>query len=69
MEIIMYTTHCPQCNILAKKLQQKKISYTEVEDIETMAKLGISAVPALSIDGATPLNFKEAVNWINSMEA
>lgn len=68
MEVIMYTTHCPQCNILAKKLAQKNILYKEVDDIEEIRKLDIAVVPMLSIDGAAPINFKESVNWINSLE-
>ena len=64
----MYTTHCPQCNILAKKLAQKNILYKEVDDIEEIRKLDITVVPMLSIDGAAPINFKESVNWINSLE-
>ena len=68
MEIIMYTTHCPQCKILAKKLDQKGISYTEEEDTQKMVELGISAVPMLSVDGGTPMNFKQAVEWVNSLE-
>ena len=68
MEVIMYTTHCPQCNILAKKLAQKNILYKEVDDIEEIRKLDITVVPMLSIDGAAPINFKESVNWINSLE-
>lgn len=68
MEVLFYTTHCPQCKVLAKKLEQKQINYTEVEDIAIMQSLGISSVPTLSIDGGDLLNFKESINWINSLE-
>ena len=68
MEVLFYTTHCPQCKVLAKKLEQKKINYTEIEDIATMQSLGLTAVPALSIDGGELLNFRESVKWIDSLE-
>ena len=68
MKVIMYTTHCPQCEVLSKKLNQKSISYIEVEDREIMAQMGITTVPALSINGAPPMTFKQAIDWINSLE-
>lgn len=64
----MYTTHCPQCNVLARKMTQKNIQYTEIDDIKMMLELGIKTAPMLSIDNGTPMNFKEAINWINSLE-
>ena len=67
MDLVMYTTHCPQCNVLSKKLKQKNLSFVEVEDVTVMRELQISAVPALQVNGAI-LNFKEAVSWINSLE-
>ena len=68
MEIIFYTTHCPQCNILSKKLEAKNIQYTTVDDVETMKELGITSVPVLSIGGVL-MNFRNAVDFINSLEA
>ena len=62
--IILYTTHCPKCNILKSKLDEKGIIYHEVEDIETMKELGISAVPVLSVNGILK-EFKAAVDWVN----
>ena len=68
MKIIMYTTHCPQCNVLAKKMTQKNIQYIEIDDIEVMRNLGIMTVPMLSIDNGAPMNFKDSINWVNSLE-
>ena len=67
MEIIMYTTHCPQCEVLAKKLAQKRVSYSAIEDVEIMSSMGLTAVPALSIDGQI-MDFKNSINWLNSLE-
>ena len=68
MDIILYTTHCPQCMVLEKKLQQKNISYTICEDVTEMRKLNLLSAPALSINGAKPMNFKDSVTWVNSLE-
>ena len=34
--VILYTTHCPRCLILANKLQEKGIHYTEFTDVQKM---------------------------------
>lgn len=68
MEVIFYTTHCPQCSILAKKLEQRNIQYTTVDDVETMKELGITSVPVLSVGGVL-MNFRNAVDFVNSLEA
>ena len=68
MKITLYTTHCPQCSILEKKLQQKNVSYEIIEDVTIMRKMGMLSVPNLVIDDGAPLNFKQAVEWVNSLE-
>lgn len=65
MENILYTTHCPKCAVLASKLQDKNIPYTEVTDIETMKQKGFMSVPYLEVKGQI-LNFKEAIDWVNN---
>ncbi len=67
MKIILYSTHCPKCNVLTKKLQQKNIDYKEITDIEKMKSLGITEVPILEVDGKM-LSFSKANEWINEYE-
>jgi len=67
MNIILYSTGCPKCNVLKKKLADKNIKYTENNDVDTMVSLGIDQVPVLSVDGKL-LQFSEANNWINESE-
>ena len=67
MDIILYSTGCPKCNVLKKKLADKNIQYTENNDVDTMVSLGIDQVPVLSVDGKL-LQFSEANNWINESE-
>lgn len=62
--IILYTTHCPKCNILTAKLDEKKIDYLICEDIKTMTTLGLTTVPVLEVEGQF-LEFKAAVDWVN----
>lgn len=63
--IIMYTTHCPQCKVLEKMLNDKKIEYTQITDIDIMKSKGIRSVPYLEIEGELK-NFKESMEWIRN---
>lgn len=66
-KIILYTTHCPKCNVLTKKMRSKNIKFSEISDVSKMTKLGITTVPVLNVDGKL-LDFKEANDYINSLE-
>ena len=61
--VIMYTTHCPQCKVLEKMLNDKKIEYTQITDINIMKSKGIQSVPYLEVEGELK-NFKESMEWI-----
>ena len=67
MTVVLYSTHCPKCNVLEKKLKQKNVSYEEVNDIEKMKEKGYLSVPILEVDGVS-MDFKSASDWINSQE-
>ena len=67
MKTILFTTGCPRCEVLKKKLEQKNIQYEEVNDVEVMRGKGYLTVPILEIDG-TAMDFTTANNWINSQE-
>lgn len=68
MEVVLYTTHCPKCSILEKKLHDKNIEYTEVCDVDKIISMGIDTVPVLSVDGVMK-NFSEANKWVNEIGA
>jgi len=61
--VILYSTHCPRCKVLTKKLQDAGVQYEEINDIEIMKARGFNEAPKLEIDGVV-YGFKEAVNWI-----
>lgn len=64
-QIILYTTHCPRCRVLEKKLKQKNIPYLTIEDTAIMEEKGFSAVPMMTIGTSAPMDFKQANDWIN----
>ena len=66
MSVVLYSTHCPRCNVLEKKLQQKEVNYDEVNDTSIMEQKGYLSVPVLEVDGKS-MDFKEAVDWINTL--
>lgn len=62
--ITLYSTGCPQCEILKKKLAAKGINYTENNDEQQMLSMNFTIVPVLEVDGKQ-MKFSEAVKWIN----
>ena len=63
-KIILYSNNCPRCKILKKKLDDNKINYEIIDNVDTMIDKGLSTVPVLEINGRM-LDFKEAVEWVN----
>ena len=63
-KIVLYEHGCPRCKVLKMKLDQKKIQYETVNDVEEMKAKGFNEAPKLEVDG-TIMNFKEAVDWVN----
>ena len=64
-KIILYSNNCPRCKILKKKLDDNKINYEIIDDVDTMIDKGLSTVPVLEINGRM-LDFREAVEWVNN---
>ena len=66
-KIILYTTGCPKCFVLKKKLEAANISYEACTDVDIMRSLGINAVPVLVVNEKM-LNFIEANEWIGTIK-
>lgn len=66
MKIILYSTGCPRCEVLKKKLIDKGVKYSENNSVEEMLRLDIREVPALLVE-STLMSFGEAVDWVNSL--
>ncbi len=62
--ITLYTTHCPKCKILAKKLDAAGIEYEVCDDVDIMIAQGIQSAPVLKV-GAEQKDYLSAVNWVN----
>ena len=65
MNVILYSNHCPKCNVLEKKLKTKNIDYEEVNDVEIMKEKGYLMLPVLEVDGAS-MDFMVANDWVNN---
>lgn len=66
--IVLFSTGCPKCSILKKKLEQKGIVYQENNSVEEMLGLGITQVPVLKIRSRL-LEFADANDWVNKQES
>ena len=61
--ITLYTTHCPKCGVLEKKMTQNGIEFTSVDDVDLMLSMGLQDAPHLQVDD-TIMDFKTALEWI-----
>ena len=59
----LYSTGCPKCQVLKKKLDAAGINYTIESDIEIKKAKGFLQVPILEVD-CKYMNFTEANKWI-----
>lgn len=62
----LYSSGCPQCQILERKLDAAHVQYIIDEDIDGMIAKGFTTVPMLEVDG-TLMNFAEAIKWVNEI--
>ncbi len=62
---VLYSTGCPQCNVLKEKLKDANIDYIEVTDTETILAAGITRIPVLEVDGIK-MELGAANEWIKS---
>ena len=62
--IVLYSTGCPRCKVLKKKLDEAKADYNVVSDVDQMLAMGLKEAPVLEVDGQR-MEFAEAVKWVN----
>lgn len=69
--IVLYSTDCPRCKVLEKKLGQKNIDFTinkNTDDIMSVAnKTGFISAPLLEVDGQV-MGFEQANQFINNFK-
>ena len=65
----LYSTGCPKCKVLTKKLEMKNLPFETIEDIEEINKFAeendIHSAPFIVLEGGTILDFNEANKWIS----
>ncbi len=64
--VVLYSTGCPKCKILKRKLDEYGVEYETVSDVNAMLELGLSSAPALGVDGEL-LEFKQAIDWVRKV--
>ncbi len=65
--ITLYSTGCPKCRVLKKKLDAARIPYTVIEDTDVMMSLGMQSIPVLKV-GDELLSFEEAVRYADKQK-
>lgn len=65
-EVILYTTHCPMCLMLERKLKEKNINYIEVSNINEIKEAGIKNVPVLKVDNEM-MDSYNAMQWVKNI--
>ena len=66
-KMVLYTTGCPKCRILQKKLSDKGIGFEKCDDREVMSNLGMVSLPMLRLDDGRMLGYFEAVKYVNAL--
>ena len=66
MNVVLYSTNCPKCMVLEKKLELSGIDYQLVTDEDVMIEKGFMSAPVLEVDGEA-MDFGAAVRWANEV--
>lgn len=64
--MIVYSSNCPKCIILKKKLEQKNINFTESNDFQKLLDVNIKTLPVLEVDNQL-LTFNDAVKYVDNL--
>lgn len=67
MKVTLYSTNCPKCNILEKKLNEKAIAFDVVTDPDAIIEKGFLSAPLLEVDGEV-MDFSKGFAWVSSLE-
>ena len=67
MTVVLYSTGCPKCKVLEKKMEQKSIPFRIEDDVDLMIDKGFTSLPVLEVDGKE-MDFISAVKWVDGYE-
>lgn len=65
--VILYSTGCPKCTVLSRKLEQKNVKYEVCSNIDIMKEKGFMSLPILEVDGET-MDFQTAIKWVKERD-
>lgn len=65
-DIVLYTNHCPKCEILKEKLNSVGFDYDIEDNVETLHDMGFTHMPMLKIDDMI-LSYKQAFEYIDGI--
>lgn len=65
--MILYTTGCPMCKVVARWMEDGGIQYDTETDEQKMLAMGLKVVPVLQTDDGRMLNAKEAIAYIKAL--
>lgn len=63
--VTLFSTDCPKCLVLEKKLKEKNIDFNVSKDIKEIMNHGFLTAPVLKVNNDFML-FSEAVKWVNN---
>ena len=65
-KVVLYSTKCPRCKVIAAKMEKKGIPFELKEDfdIEFLIEKGFKSAPVLAV-GDNMMEFSAANDWIN----
>lgn len=66
-KIVLYSTNCPNCRMLEKKLTDANIKFDICTDMEVMKEKNITSAPSLEINGKI-YTFFEANQWLKNVK-
>ena len=62
--VVIYSTHCPKCNVLEKSLKMAGIEFSIMDDTEKMIAMGLKSAPYLQVNCGELMDFSAAMKWV-----
>lgn len=68
-KITVYSTNCPKCKVLIKKLQDSGLKFEVIDDEDVVVQVAnfanITSAPFMVINNTTFYDFAEAIDYVN----
>lgn len=63
----LFTTGCPRCRVLERKLEAKSVEFEVDDDMSEVIGAGFASAPILKLDDGRYLDFAQANAYINAL--